>query len=148
MKQALTPFQGSVAFKQLSFRSRPGYPACSTHRTPADKTLGFWKASRKIDHPDYLKSTDCWQLGAVGLLQVNFFSIVFDALQKNALVREDADKVFHSVRAALAVHGHALHRTYPNDGAGAYWAERWGLVRYLPTINTALLFLEQTGGRL
>jgi hypothetical protein len=96
MMEALTPFQGSVAFKQLSFRSPPGYPACSTYRTPADS----------------------------------------------------ADKVFHLVRAAFALHGHTLHPTNPNDGTVAYWAERWGLVRYLPTIDTARRFLEQIGGRL
>ena len=58
------------------------------------------------------------------------------------------DKVFHSLRAAFALHGHALHRTDPHDGAVTYWAERWGLVRYLPTIDTARRFLEQIGGRL
>lgn len=60
----------------------------------------------------------------------------------------NTDKVFHSLRAAYALHGHALHRTDPNDGAVTYWAERWGLVRYLPTIDTARRFLEQIGGRL
>jgi hypothetical protein len=58
------------------------------------------------------------------------------------------DKVFHSLRAALALHGHALHRTDTNGGPVAYWAERWGLVRYLPTIDTARRILEQVGGRL
>ena len=60
----------------------------------------------------------------------------------------DTDKVFHSLRAAYALHGHALHRTDPSDGAVTYWAERRGLVRYLPTIDTARRFLEQIGGRL
>ena len=60
----------------------------------------------------------------------------------------NSDKVFHSLRAAYASHGHALHRTDPNDGTVRYWAERWGLVRYLPTIDTARQFLEQIGGRL
>ena len=58
------------------------------------------------------------------------------------------DKVFQSMRAAFALHGHALHRTDLHDGAVTYWAERWGLVRYLPTIDTARRFLEQIGGRL
>jgi hypothetical protein len=60
----------------------------------------------------------------------------------------NTDKVFQSLRAAYALHGHALQRTDPNDGAVTYWAERWGLVRYLPTIDTARRFLEQIGGRL
>ena len=58
------------------------------------------------------------------------------------------DKVFQSMRAAYALHGHTLHRTDPHDGAVTYWAERWGLVRYLHTIDTARRFLEQIGGRL
>ena len=58
------------------------------------------------------------------------------------------DKAFSSLRAAFALKGHALHRTDPADGAVTYWAERWGLVRYLPTIDTARRFLEQIGGRL
>lgn len=58
------------------------------------------------------------------------------------------DKVFHTLRAAYALHGHALHRTDPTDGTVTYRAERWGLVRYLPTIDTARKFLEQIGGRL
>ena len=58
------------------------------------------------------------------------------------------DKVFHTLRAAYALHGHALHRTDPTDGTVTYWAERWGLVRYLPTIDTARQFLERIGGRL
>ena len=56
------------------------------------------------------------------------------------------DKVFYSLRAAFALHGHALHRTHPNDGTVTYWAERWGMVRYLPTIDAARQLLEQIGG--
>ena len=58
------------------------------------------------------------------------------------------DKVFYSLRAAFALHGHALHRTDPNDGTVTYWAERWGMVRYLPTIDAARRLLQQIGGRL
>ena len=60
----------------------------------------------------------------------------------------DIDKVFQKLRAAYALHGHALYRTNPNNGTFTYCAERWGLVRYLPTIDTARRFLEQIGGRL
>ena len=56
------------------------------------------------------------------------------------------DKVFYSLRAAFALHDHALHRTHPNDGTVTYWAERWGMVRYLPTIDAARRLLEQIGG--
>ena len=61
---------------------------------------------------------------------------------------ERNDKAFSTLRAAFAFKGHALHRTDPVDGPVTYWAERWGLVRYLPSIDTARRFLEQIGGRL
>lgn len=61
---------------------------------------------------------------------------------------ERTEKVFSTLRAAFAMKGHALHRTDPADGPVTYWAERWGLVRHLPSIDTARLFLEQIGGRL
>lgn len=56
-------------------------------------------------------------------------------------------KAFDSLRAAFALRGHALYRTDPEDGPVTYWAERWGLVRYLPTLHDAALFLAQIGGR-
>ncbi len=58
------------------------------------------------------------------------------------------DKVFSRLRAAFAWKGHMLRRTDPADGLVTFWAERWGLVRHLPTIDTARQFLEQIGGRL
>lgn len=61
---------------------------------------------------------------------------------------ERSDKVFSTLRAAFAMEGHTLHRTDPADGPVTYWAERWGLVRHLPTIDAARRFLEQIGGRL
>ena len=61
---------------------------------------------------------------------------------------ERNDKVFSTLRAGYALKGHSLHRTDPKDGPVTYWAERWGLVRHLPTIDAARRFLEQIGGRL
>jgi hypothetical protein len=61
---------------------------------------------------------------------------------------ERNDKAFSSLRAAFALNGHALHRTDPADGPATYWAERWGLVRHLPTLHDAALFLARIGGRL
>ena len=66
----------------------------------------------------------------------------------NLPTAECNDKAFSSLRVAFVQKGHALHRTDPADGAVTYWAERWGLVRYLPTFDTARRFLEQIGGRL
>jgi hypothetical protein len=57
-------------------------------------------------------------------------------------------KAFEALRAAFALHGHTLRRTDLADGPVTYWAERWGLVRYLPTLHDAALFLVQIGGRL
>jgi hypothetical protein len=58
------------------------------------------------------------------------------------------DKGFDSLHADFALNSHTLHCSGPKYGTVSYWAERWGLVRYLPTIDTARQFLEQTGGRL
>jgi len=58
------------------------------------------------------------------------------------------DQAFSTLRRAFALKGQTLHRTNPVDGPVTYWAERWGLVRLLPTIDTARRFLEQIGGRL
>lgn len=57
-------------------------------------------------------------------------------------------KAFETLRAAFALQGHSLHQTEQADGPVSYWAERWGLVRYLPTLHDAALFLAQIGGRL
>lgn len=59
-----------------------------------------------------------------------------------------SDKAFSTLQPAFAFRGHAKPRTDPAVGPVTYWAERWGLVRYLPTIDAARQFLEQIGGRL
>ncbi|MBN9371563.1 MULTISPECIES: hypothetical protein [unclassified Hydrogenophaga] len=61
---------------------------------------------------------------------------------------ERNDKAFSRLRAAFELRGHSLHRTDPADGKVTYWVERWGLVRYLPTLHDAAQFLAQIGGRL
>lgn len=57
-------------------------------------------------------------------------------------------KDFHALRSAFAQQGHHLHSIAAPNGATTYWAERWGLVRYLPSLHDAALFLAQIGGRL
>ena len=54
---------------------------------------------------------------------------------------------FTALQAAFAQRGHHLNRVTSPNGTTAYWAERWGLVRYLPTLHDAGLFLAQIGGR-
>ncbi|MEO6320113.1 MAG: hypothetical protein ABIR56_05585 [Polaromonas sp.] len=55
---------------------------------------------------------------------------------------------FATLQAQFALHGHALHKSGPGDGPGpiSYLAERWGLARYLPTLEDADKFLLQVGG--
>ena len=57
-------------------------------------------------------------------------------------------KHIHALRSAFAQQGHHLHSIAAPDGTTTYWAERWGLVRYLPSLHDAALFLAQIGGRL
>ena len=66
----------------------------------------------------------------------------------NFPISERQGKAFANLAAGYAMAGHALHRSDPKDCTVTYWAERWGLVRYLPTIDAARKFLEQIGGRL
>ena len=58
------------------------------------------------------------------------------------------DKAFPRLRAAFALKGHRLHRRAEHGSAETFWVERWGLVRYLPSLHDAALFLAQIGGRL
>ena len=56
-------------------------------------------------------------------------------------IQESDNADFTALRAAFAQQGQP-------DGTSIYWAERWGLVRYLPTLHDVALFLAQIGGRL
>lgn len=60
----------------------------------------------------------------------------------------DSSNSFNTLRSAFAQHGHSLHSVTAPGGSTTYWAERWGLVRYLPSLHDAALFLAQIGGRL
>ncbi len=58
-----------------------------------------------------------------------------------------AQKDFATLQAQFALTGHALHRRSPADGPVSYLADRWGLVRCLPSLDDARRFLVQIGGR-
>ncbi len=58
------------------------------------------------------------------------------------------DKDFHALRSAYAQQGQHLQSVTSKDGTTIYWTERWVLVRYLPRLHEAALFLAQIGGRL
>lgn len=66
-----------------------------------------------------------------------------------SIVKEptDPDKAFKDLQAGYALAGHQLRRSDPADGPPTYYATRWGLVRELPTLSDAVLFLLQIGGR-
>jgi hypothetical protein len=66
---------------------------------------------------------------------------------KGAIQKTDSAD-FTALQAAFAQRGHHLNHVTSRDGTATYWAERWGLVRHLPTLHDAALFLAQIGGRL
>ena len=59
---------------------------------------------------------------------------------------ERPDKTFKNLQAQFAKLGQSLQRTESKDGAVTYFATRWGMVRYLPTIAAAQAFYAQIGG--
>lgn len=42
---------------------------------------------------------------------------------------------------------HVLHSSAETE-SDTYWSQCWGLLRHLPNLHDAALFLAQTGGRL
>jgi len=56
------------------------------------------------------------------------------------------EKQFSTLQAQFAIQVHTLHRTCSDDGPVSYFAERWGLVRYLPALHDAERFLAKIGG--
>lgn len=57
-------------------------------------------------------------------------------------------KRFSLLKTQFAKHGHALHQSGPGDGPGpvSYMSTRWGMARYLPTLDDTDKFLIQIGG--
>ena len=58
----------------------------------------------------------------------------------------DTGKAFANLAARFALAGHILTRCNPADGAGLYYAARWGMSRALPDLQAAAHFLAQIGG--
>jgi hypothetical protein len=59
------------------------------------------------------------------------------------------EKTFVTLRAKFARRGHRLERTFHGESkVPTYYTERWGLVRWLPTLHDAAMFLTQIGERL
>lgn len=63
-----------------------------------------------------------------------------------AIQQATIEKQFSTLQAQFAILGHFLHRTDPVVGPATYFAARWGLVRYLETIDDVERFLAQIGG--
>ena len=57
-------------------------------------------------------------------------------------------KLFTTLRAKFALHGHTLHQSGLGDGSGpvSHLAERWGMLRYLPPLEDADRFLFKVSG--
>lgn len=60
----------------------------------------------------------------------------------------DNDKEFISSRTTFVVQESPPRIATSTDDSSICWAERLGLVRYLPTLHDAALLLAQIGGRL
>lgn len=60
---------------------------------------------------------------------------------------DDANrKEFATLAAQFALAGHGLIRSNPADGAAGFYATRWGMIKFLPTLDAARAFLKQIGG--
>jgi hypothetical protein len=58
-----------------------------------------------------------------------------------------ADKVFATLRARLALAGYALHITSNGKGGAEYTVTRWNLCRTLPDMAAVCTFADQVEGR-
>lgn len=65
-------------------------------------------------------------------------------LKPHAGTHDTQAKRFATLQARFAMLGHTLHQSGP--GPVSYLAERWGMARYLPTLDDAEQFLKQIGG--
>jgi len=66
---------------------------------------------------------------------------------KNSATDAGADKAFLTLRAMLALKGHALSRTHAEDRAVRFSVTRWGLVREFPDLPSVRAFAEQVGAK-
>ena len=64
---------------------------------------------------------------------------------RNSATGDGPDKAFLTLRALLALKGHALSRTHGDDWPVRFYVTRWGLVRKLTDIAAVRAFTEQVG---
>lgn len=63
----------------------------------------------------------------------------------NSATGAGAHKAFLTLRAQLALLGHALSRTDASDGPSSYFVSRWGMVRELRDLDAVQRFARQVG---
>ena len=66
----------------------------------------------------------------------------------NSPTTEAPGKAFEALITGFEQVGHTLRRSEAKDGTVTFWVSRWGMERFLPTIDAARRFLDQVGGRL
>ena len=59
---------------------------------------------------------------------------------------EQANKLFFTLRAHLALKGYGVSRTQGGDGPVCFHVSRWGMTRELRDLAAVARFLEQVGG--
>ena len=64
----------------------------------------------------------------------------------NVLANDASRKEFATLAAQFALAGHGLIRSNPADGTAGFYATRWGMIKFLPTLDAARAFLTQIGG--
>ena len=78
-------------------------------------------------------------VAAVGLHEIA------QSVSLNSATSGAENKAFQTLRARLALAGHALSRTDASDGTRTYFVSRWGMVRELRTLDDVKRFAEQCG---
>ena len=58
------------------------------------------------------------------------------------------DKAFSTWQARYAMHGHSLYQVHAANGATAFLATRWGMVRELANLDDVAKFFVLIGGKL
>ena len=64
---------------------------------------------------------------------------------RNSATSPGEDKPFLTLRARLALKGHALHRTHGDDGPVRFYVTRWGMARELRDLAAVATFADQVG---
>jgi hypothetical protein len=64
---------------------------------------------------------------------------------RNSATGADADKVFLTLRALLALKGYSLSRTHSDDGQVYFHVNRWGMVGELRDFAAVRAFAELVG---